>query len=1429
MSSSFLPNPSFTQIGSDIDGEANGDNSGSSVSLSSDGSIVAIGAPDNDGNETYSGHVRVYQNVNNIWTQLGSDINGESYTDSLGSSVSLSEDGSTVAIGAPGTLQLDYPKGYVRIYKFDNANNTWTQLGSDINGDISDHSGYSVSLSADGSIVAIGAITHGNYIGNVRIYQNINNTWNKVGGDIGGEADHDYSGLSVSLSSDGSVVAIGAFNNDGNGYDSGHVRIYKNVNDTWTQVGGDIDGEAKGDNSGSSVSLSSDGSVVAIGAPRNIANGYSGHVRVYKNVNNIWTQVGSDIDGEANGDYSGISVSLSSDGSVVAIGASRNEGNGTYSGHVRVYQNINNTWNKVIEDIDGEANGDNSGSSVSLSSDGTIVSIGAPNNDGNGGDSGHVRVYQIHSITLETQTISASELISLDAQYSGTVNASSVNTITGSAADVNSVYASSGITNLGNEAVTISDTSITASVLNTLDGNTSGIVDAGTVTTLTGTAEDINTAYSSNGISFLGNEAVTITDISISASVLNTLDGNTSGIVDAGTVTTLTGSATDINTAYSSNGISNLGNAAVNLSGTNTVSQVNSVAVSMFLANPLTPGLLTATISDNDIDTLSAISDSGNALTINVTDASVNASALTALDQKTSVAVSVSSTTLKGTTAEVNAIYSANTAGTITGLGNEAVTISDTSIDASALKTLDVFTTGIIDASSIRTLTGSDSDKTTVRGSNGITGLPGSLLKIGSDIDGEAADDYSGRSVSLSSNGSVVAIGALYNDGNGDLSGHVRIYKNVNNTWTKIGSDIDGEAADDLSGSSVSLSDDGSVVAIGAYDNDGNGTSSGHVRVYQNVNDTWTKIGEDIDGESSDNYFGSSISLSSDGSIVAIGADFNDGNGTNSGHVRIYKNVNNTWTKVGGDINGEASGDKSGSSVSISSDGSVVAIGAQNNDGNGTNSGHVRVYQNLNNIWTQVGSDIDGEGASDRSGKSISLSANGSVVAIGAPHNNVNGNETGHVRIYKNVNNIWTQVNSDIDGEANNDRAGSSVSLSADGSVIAIGAYSNDDNGSDSGHVRVYSIVDTTATTLTDLEALKYIASNSDLISAFGIDTTAATAHYEDYGKSEGRVLTAFSASDYLANYSDLFDAFGNNETLALKHYIQSGYTEGRTDSSSSSGSSSVSDSSSESSSVSTSLSPTTLSNLEALQYIASNPDLISAFGTNIVSAKSHYTNYGKSEGRTITDFNPISYLYNNSDLATAFGSDTGFAIKHFITNGYSEGRSYKSSSASNSNPSSSSSSSSSSGSTSTSSSGSSSSSSSGSTTTSSPTALSDFQAFNYIASNIDLISVFGVDIIAAKSHYISYGKAEGRPVDNFDEWGYLASNNDLMSALGSNTTEVIKHYISFGKAEGRSTTIFNAESYFNNYADLRSAFGNDQTLAAKHYVENGFNEGRVF
>jgi hypothetical protein len=76
--------------------------------------------------------------------------------------------------------------------------------------------------------------------------------------------------------------------------------------------------------------------------------------------------------------------------------------------------------------------------------------------------------------------------------------------------------------------------------------------------------------------------------------------------------------------------------------------------------------------------------------------------------------------------------------------------------------------------------------------------------------------------------------------------------------------------------------------------------------------------------------------------------DLNDGNGSASGHVRVYQIVTGSWNQIGSDIDGEAIGDGSGFSVSLSSDGTIVAIGAQlDNDGNGSASGHVRVYENL--------------------------------------------------------------------------------------------------------------------------------------------------------------------------------------------------------------------------------------------------------------------------------------------------------------------------------------------------------------------------------------------------------------------------------------------------------------------------------------------------
>jgi len=396
------------------------------------------------------------------------------------------------------------------------------------------------------------------------------------------------------------------------------------------------------------------------------------------------------------------------------------------------------------------------------------------------------------------------------------------------------------------------------------------------------------------------------------------------------------------------------------------------------------------------------------------------------------------------------------------------------------------------------------------------TSIAQSWKQIGADIDGEAAYDESGISVSLCSDASVLAIGAYKNDGNGSNSGHVRIYQNNAQTWTQIGADIDGEAEDDRFGCSVSLSSDGLILAAGAFRNDGNGMTSGHVRIFENNSGTWTQIGDDIDGEAADDNSGIAISLNSDATIVAIGASWNDGNGDAAGHVRIFENNSGTWTQVGVDIDGEAVGDRFGKSVSISSDGSIVAIGAPKNDGSGDDAGTVKVYQNNagtwiqigDNIdggtandysgwsvslssdgstvaigapnndagsvsiyenndgtWTQIGEDINGEAAGDNSGKAISLSSNGSIIAIGAMYNNGSGNDAGSVRIYENNSGTWTQIGADIDGEAAYDRSGYAINLSSDGSSVAIGAYENDENGTDAGHARVFNCPTPTITT----------------------------------------------------------------------------------------------------------------------------------------------------------------------------------------------------------------------------------------------------------------------------------------------------------------------------------------------------------------------------
>jgi len=411
---------------------------GWSTALSSDGTIVAVGAPGSPFDiEDRPGYVKVYyrrnidtNNGSRSWEQLGSNyMEGAVDGDLFGQSLALSSDGKVLAIGAPGYFDRRDRPGYTRVYSLedsdDGSSSRWKQIGQDILGEEDgDMSGISIALSADGGTLAVGANANSENRGHVRVYrvdgdEGTDSRWKQLGQDIDGEAVNDNSGKSVDLSADGKILAVGAPINNGNNngeHHSGHVRVYQmNMEEDggeeprWKRLGRDIDGGAAGDWSGRSVSLAADGKTMAVGANGNDGNGESsGHVVVYRLMdegeygddNSRWERLGEDIEGEAAGDQSGVHVALSADGLTLAIGANGNDENGVSSGHVKVYYmedtDAGLIWKRLGRVINGEAAGDNSGFSVAISADGKAVAIGSPWYSGTNGDaSGHVRVFDI--------------------------------------------------------------------------------------------------------------------------------------------------------------------------------------------------------------------------------------------------------------------------------------------------------------------------------------------------------------------------------------------------------------------------------------------------------------------------------------------------------------------------------------------------------------------------------------------------------------------------------------------------------------------------------------------------------------------------------------------------------------------------------------------------------------------------------------------------------------------------------------------------------------------------------------------------------------------------------------------------------------------------------------------------------------------------
>ena len=355
--------------------------------------------------------MQVYELVDGTWVQLGADIFGGTFRDELGWSLSLSTDGTILAAGAPQRF-LDTQTGYVRVYKWNGS--SWVQLGSTLFGDLRDLFGESSALSADGTILAVGAPQdedpRGGY---VRAYKWDGSSWVQLGNTLFAKAEYDEFGESMALSADGTILAVGASQGSEK---KGDVRVFELKSGTpcsdagfgtpcWVQLGSTIVGNAAGDRFGWSVSLSGDGTIVAGGAIGNVAhNGGAigggdedfGYYLVFKYDGTAWAQLGETILGKAAGARFGEAVSLSADGNRIALSAPLNDDGGSNSGVVRMYELTSaQSWTQVCADIIGESGGHKFGRRhIALSDDGACVAAGSPYASGG---RGHARAFTCES------------------------------------------------------------------------------------------------------------------------------------------------------------------------------------------------------------------------------------------------------------------------------------------------------------------------------------------------------------------------------------------------------------------------------------------------------------------------------------------------------------------------------------------------------------------------------------------------------------------------------------------------------------------------------------------------------------------------------------------------------------------------------------------------------------------------------------------------------------------------------------------------------------------------------------------------------------------------------------------------------------------------------------------------------------------------
>lgn len=358
----------------------------------------------NSSNQIYSNNIKSSIFSENIWEQYGNSLFGDE-ADYFGWKTSISANGRIIAVGTPFTDIL----GEVKVYRWNDT--IWTQMGSSIRGEyIYKDSSWCIDLSSDGETLVVtttkssssGFIENGSFM----VYIWTGTDWRPVASRVNGKSNNERLGHKCVINAMGNIVAVsvrsggisvgdeggGGVGGGGGGgggapggdpellIPPGTVRIYE-LSNFWRQMGTDLEGENNGDFFGCSLAINGNGRIIAVGAQFNDdADSNAGHVKVYKWNGTTWGQLGTNLNGSSENDEFGNSVALSFNGLVLAVGAIQAEevdAVKTKKGYVCVYDFDGTEWIKRGSSIVGDAVGDNFGSDVALSYDGNIVAASA--------------------------------------------------------------------------------------------------------------------------------------------------------------------------------------------------------------------------------------------------------------------------------------------------------------------------------------------------------------------------------------------------------------------------------------------------------------------------------------------------------------------------------------------------------------------------------------------------------------------------------------------------------------------------------------------------------------------------------------------------------------------------------------------------------------------------------------------------------------------------------------------------------------------------------------------------------------------------------------------------------------------------------------------------------------------------------------------